>query len=325
MVITIGLLSLVVGALARRWPVGRPAGDRCVRHHRRGRRRRPARRRRVVRHTATHRGSRRRRADLVPDRDGARQRRRLGDAGLVARPRRLGSATVHGDDRRRRGWSRWPPPRSRASARTIASRASRRRRPTACPRSHRQASWATSWAARSCRPPQTIPPGATLSPETPFITPNNAVLHHRHCALDPADRPRQLEGRCRWPRRSTDVVDLRRPAGPSPGRARHHDRLRVERGRWRPDRQRGVAGRVAGRHLGRSRRAGRRAAGVQHIARRLDVRLPGRGRPRRPRRDDRHRHERRAAALAARVPGPLDRAGRVRLRQRDQVARARSS
>ncbi len=54
--------------------------------------------------------------------------------------------------------------------------------------------------------------------------------------------------------------------------------------------------------------------------RRLHVRLPGRGSDRRPQRTRCLRHERRAAAARARVPGATDRARPLRLRLGHQVA-----
>ena len=100
---------------------------------------------------------------------------------------------------------------------------------------------------------------------------------------------------------------------------RHHARVRLEQRRRRADRQRPVA-RLSDPRAARPSRADRRGRhGAVALDRRLHGELADRGADRRPQRDPRGRHERRAAAGRARVPGADGRPRPVRLRVGDQV------
>ena len=114
-------------------------------------------------------------------------------------------------------------------------------------------------------------------------------------------------------------ADLRRPARPADGRAVRHADLRLQRGGRRPDRQRPLARRTAQGTARRGRAGGRRRPGGRPVGRRLDLRHAHRGAARRAGRAARGRHERRAAADRARLPGPDGRARPLRLRLGVQV------
>ena len=318
MVITIGLLSLVVGGLARRWPVVGPVAI-------------------GVFGIVGGRGRRRstRWGRFVGRRTARRCRRRC-DADLVLHRARCAPATARRPCRGCRGsptggtaggsWSRpaVPPaspsslPRSRASARARPDRsASRQPHPIRC---HPSPTTGRS-AARSCQLRPRSPPRATLSPATPFITPNDQFYLIDTALSVPRIKLDKWTVRGRWTCRSADLVDVRRSAGSATGRARGDHRLRLERGRRQPDRHCRVAGRAAGRHA-----CARRACEQmreQVFSTSMDgwtCGLPDRARARRTRCHDRHRHERRGTPRTTRIPGTSDRARRVRLRQRDEVA-----
>ena len=105
-----------------------------------------------------------------------------------------------------------------------------------------------------------------------------------------------------------------------------HDRVRLQRGRRRPRRQREVDRRPAPRRPRHRRRPGPGEPAGRPVGRRLDRRhADGMGHGPGSRADDRGPDERRAAAAGTRLPGAADRARAVRLRVGDQVAvRARA-
>ena len=172
------------------------------------------------------------------------------DARTVAGAARLGSASVPGVDRlrrrgrRRRRWHRPGPRDSDASSRS-AKRSPTRLPPVA--RTERQHRPEHDRRARR----------ATLSPVTPFITPNGDFYRIDTALSFPRISLSQLEGRHRRHGRQAVDAELRRPAGPPAGRADHHAVLRVERGRRRLHLQRIVPRRDARRPPQRGRRAGR--------------------------------------------------------------------
>ena len=109
-------------------------------------------------------------------------------------------------------------------------------------------------------------------------------------AIDPND----------WTLRIHGMVDheitlsYRGPARPTDHRGLDHAQLCLQRGRRRPDRQRLVERGPDRRPARRGRRASRCRRGAADLRGRLDLRHPARGTDRRPQRDARHRHERRA-------------------------------
>ena len=155
----------------------------------------------------------------------------------------------------------------------------------------------------------------------PFRVPAARLLPDRHRARRAAGRA-ATTGSCAstaWSttRSTLDFGELL--ALPLVERDDHPD-VRLERGRRRPDRQRARGSAYPIRDLlraGRVRR--RRRHGAVDRRRRLHGGHPARGAHRRPRRDPRRRHERRAAAARARLPGADGRARPLRLRVGDEV------
>ncbi len=119
--------------------------------------------------------------------------------------------------------------------------------------------------------------------------------------------------------RPRDHAQLRTAAAPPADRALDHAVLRVQRGRRRPDRQRPLARRAAAPTCCARRSVARLRSAADDLRRRDDDRRTDQGRDGRTRRADRGRHERRAAAGGARLPGPDRRARPVRLRVGLQV------
>ena len=268
------------------------------------------------------------RADVVPDRhrprgrrrDATRRRRSRAPRGWDRRRFLVASGSAAGGGggrrgRRRTGSSSAGSTGSRPHATpSRPRRSSRRRRSTAPARRRRRAAEATPAVARG-------PGGRAAQPDDAVHHAERRLLPDRHRAVGAAHRPRQAG-------RSTSAGWSTKPLSLS------YDDLLA-----RPQIERMVtiacvSNEVGGDLIGNAvwqgvlpRRpldeAGVRPAaraGVHDERRRVDLRLPGRRRARRPRRDDRDRDERRAAAARARLPGAAHRPRPVRLRQRDEVA-----
>ena len=148
------------------------------------------------------------------------------------------------------------------------------------------------------------------------------LLPRRHPARRTDRRHRRLVADDRRDGRPRARAHLRRPPRDALDRARHHAHLRLQQRRRSLRRRRPLARRPAHRPARAGGRAGRRRPDLQYRRRRHDDRHAVRARHRRPRRDDRDRHERRAAPARARLPGPHGGPRALRLRQRLQVDRA---
>ncbi|CAG6398216.1 hypothetical protein SCOCK_660034 [Actinacidiphila cocklensis] len=242
---------------------------------------------------ATGRSAARRRSGPRPRvRPPPFRRRRDGHRGRV---RRRGGAGPGAERPQRRR-------RSRVAHRGRAAAAGLRRRPRPARRASRR-------------------PGRQPLPHTV-----RQLLPGGHRAGGPEGRRHHVAPAAARARRGAGAdVHLPGPAEPTPDRTRHHVDLRVQRGR-RPVRgqralDRGAAGRPAARGRGAGavpRRPGRPARGA--VRGRHDHRFTGGDGPRRARRDARPGHERAAAALRPRLPGPRGHPRPVRLRVGLQVA-----
>ena len=136
--------------------------------------------------------------------------------------------------------------------------------------------------------------------------------HHRTQGLEAA-HPRH--------RRQRDRADLRRPRRPRARRGVDHAQLRLQPRRRRPDRQRLVERRPARPILEEAGPLPGADAILQTSDDGWTCGTPLERDHRRPQRDARGRHERRAAADRARLPGAHDRARPLRLRVGHQVGR----
>ena len=151
--------------------------------------------------------------------------------------------------------------------------------------------------SRHPRSPPTLPPGADLATAdltteglTPDRRPERRLLPDRH-RVHPADRrPRHVAPARLRARRPRDHPDLRRARRAADHRAVRDDRVRVQRGRRRPRRQREVDRRPAPDGPRHGRRPGERGPARRALRRRLhrrDARRVGHGPVARP--DDRGR------------------------------------
>ena len=163
--------------------------------------------------------------------------------------------------------------------------------------------------------------GLAIAGLTPLYVPNGAFYRIDTALTVPQDRPGRVVARA--PRQGRPPVQrhLRRAARDAADRGRRDARVRLERGRRRPRRQRTLAGRPAPPLL---ERAGAHNDATQIVGRSVDGFTAGfpdaraiDGR----RGDGRGRDERRAAAARARLPGAARGARPLRLRLRHEVAR----
>ena len=135
--------------------------------------------------------------------------------------------------------------------------------------------------------------------------PDRRLLPGRHPAHGAGGRPRRLAPDHRRRRRPRGHPHLRRPARDGPDRARHHADLRLQRGGRALRRRRPLARRPPHRPArpGRHRPHEGRPDPLHRRRRHDDQHAAGRGH-RRPRRDDRDRHERRGRCPASTASRP---------------------
>ena len=155
---------------------------------------------------------------------------------------------------------------------------------------------------------------------TEWVTAERGLLPGRHPPGHPGRQHRRLDADHRRRRRERAHDHVRRAARDADDRARHHPDLRLQQRRRRVRRRCSMARRTppGPARPGRRRQQGR--PDPQHRLRRDDDQHPARAGHRRPRRDDLRRHERRAAAPRARLPGADGDPRALRLHQRHQVA-----